>query len=82
MKLASLPAWTKILLLHEEGDNNIKLSKKTGLQYDTVLKNISLLEEKGAVTRETRGRETMVALTFEGLMIKGALIIIETTTKK
>lgn len=86
LKKLCLPYWTVIIstvndeevkFLSEKFENKttIKhLTDITKLNYNTVQKNLYLLRDKGYITFEKKGRNTLIKLTNKGRQVSFHLI--------
>ena len=78
--LKPLPVWLKILSVHEDGDTISRLARKTNACISHVSREVELLRLRGLVTKEETGRSTRTRLTLNGLLVKGACLVIESST--
>jgi len=74
--MITYPIWMKAILFVEDTNNAQELSHKLYVTYSNLTKILSEFEEKGWITRITKGREKRNKLTSKGKKIQQATQII------
>ncbi len=68
---------SKFLLQFQDKDFILRLSKKMGCTYVSLIKLKERLVDEGIITKERKGRTDLLYLTEKGRLIKGELFKID-----
>jgi len=73
--------WQKIIMRMKDGINQNKLSLEIGMTYSHISKLLHILKDKGFITMELSGRQSVINLTLEGKQLQSILLQANEITK-
>lgn len=71
-----LPAWARLLAAFENGMSVTATSKAYGGMYGEAARIVQACERRGWLSGEVRGREKVLSLTGEGLLVQAAVRVL------
>ena len=73
--------WQKILMRMRDGINQNKLSRQIEVTYAHISKLLHILKDRGFITMELSGRQSVINLTLEGKKLQSILLQANEMTK-